>query len=76
MLKVLAPVLAWCARPRWMVQYVCGKFSGVTSPRPHSRGLHSLTSELYLRTFGNTSLTLELNLRTFERHPRVNLIYG
>ena len=32
------------------------------------RGLHSLISELNLRTFGNTSLTLELNLRTFGTH--------
>jgi len=39
------------------------------------RGLHSLTSQLNLRTFGNTSLTLELNLSTFETHPRVNLGY-
>jgi len=29
---------------------------------PQTRGLHSLTSELNLRTFGDTSLTLELNL--------------
>jgi hypothetical protein len=38
-----------------------------------TRGLHSLTSELNLRTFGDTSLTVELNLSTFETHPRVNL---
>jgi len=37
------------------------------------RGLHSLTSELNLRTFGNASLTLELNLSTFRTHPPVNL---
>jgi hypothetical protein len=37
------------------------------------RGLHSLTSKLNLRTFGNTSLTLKLNLSTFGPHPRVNL---
>ena len=36
------------------------------------RALHSLTSELNLRTFGNTSLTLELNLSTFGTHPWVN----
>ena len=40
---------------------------------PHGRGLHSLTSELNLRTFGDTSLTLELNLSTFGTHPRVSL---
>jgi hypothetical protein len=39
------------------------------------RGLHSLTSELNLRTFGDTSLTLELNLSSFGTHPRVNLGY-
>ena len=39
------------------------------------RGLHSLTSELNLRTFGITSLTLELNLSTFGTPPRVNLGY-
>ena len=37
--------------------------------------LHSLTSKLNLRTFGNTSLTLELNLSTLGTHPRVNLGY-
>jgi hypothetical protein len=36
------------------------------------RGLHSLTSKLNLRTFGNSSLTSELNLSTFGTHPRVN----
>jgi hypothetical protein len=41
----------------------------------HGRGLHSLTSELNLRTFGNTSLTLELNLSIFGTHPRVTLGY-
>ena len=40
---------------------------------PVGRGLHSLTSELNLRTFGNTSLTLELNWSVFRTHPRVNL---
>jgi hypothetical protein len=39
------------------------------------RGLHSLTSKLNLRTFGNTSLLLELNLSTIGAHPRVNLGY-
>jgi len=34
------------------------------------RGLYSLTSELNLRTFGNTSLSLELNLSTLGTHPR------
>ena len=34
-------------------------------------GLHSLASQLDLRTFGNASLTLELNLSTFGTHPRV-----
>jgi hypothetical protein len=38
-------------------------------------GLHSLTSELNLRTFRNTSLTSELNLSTFGPHPRVDLGY-
>jgi hypothetical protein len=38
---------------------------------PITRGLHSLTSELNLRTFGNALLTLELNLSTFGRYPRV-----
>jgi len=42
---------------------------------PLPRGLHSLTSELNLRTLGNASLTLELNLSTFETHPRVKLDY-
>ena len=42
---------------------------------PMCRGLHSLTSELNLKTFGNTSLTFELNLSTFGPHPRVNLGY-
>ena len=41
--------------------------------RTGGRGLHSLTSELNLRTFGNTSLTLELNLSTFGTHSWVNL---
>jgi hypothetical protein len=36
------------------------------------RGLHSLTSQLNLRTFGSTSLTSELNLSTFGPYPRVN----
>ena len=40
--------------------------------RGAGRGLHSLTSELNLRTFGNTSLTLQLNLSTFGTHPRVD----
>jgi len=38
---------------------------------PPDRGLHSLTSELNLRTFGNTSLPLELNLSTLGPHPLV-----
>ena len=43
---------------------------------PWNQGLiHSLTSELNFRTFGNTSLTLELNLSTFGTHPRINLGY-
>ena len=42
---------------------------------PAARGLHSLTSQLNLRTFRNTSLTLELNLSTFGIRPRVNLGY-
>jgi hypothetical protein len=42
---------------------------------PLTRGLHSLTSELNLRTFGNTSLTSELNLSTYGAHPRVTLGY-
>jgi hypothetical protein len=37
------------------------------------RGLHSLTSKLNLRIFGNTSLTFELNLSTFGTHPQVKL---
>jgi hypothetical protein len=41
--------------------------------RAHGRGLHSLTSELNLRTFWNTSLPVELNLSTFGTRPRVNL---
>ena len=49
------------------------------SPRGHTgasgRGLHSLTSELNLRTFGNTSLTLNLNLSTYGPHPRIYLGY-
>jgi hypothetical protein len=43
--------------------------------RAPGRGLHSLTSELNLRTFANASLTLELNLSTFRTHPRVYLGY-
>ena len=39
------------------------------------RGSHSLTSELNLRTFGNTSLTLELNSSTSGTHPRVELVW-
>ena len=39
------------------------------------RSLHSLTSELNLRTFGNKSLTSELNLSTVGTHPRVMLGY-
>jgi hypothetical protein len=39
------------------------------------RGLHSLTSELNLRTFRKTSLPLELNLSTSGPHPRINLGY-
>jgi hypothetical protein len=38
-------------------------------------GLHSLTSQLDMRTFGNTSFTLELNLITYGTHPRVRLGY-
>ena len=38
-----------------------GAAGATSSPRcPRGRGLHSLTSELNLRTFGNASLTLEL----------------
>jgi len=37
------------------------------------RGLHSLTTELNLRTIWDTSITLELNLSTFGTHPRVRL---
>jgi hypothetical protein len=37
------------------------------------RGLHSLTSQLNLRTFGNTSLTLELDYSTFGTRPRAGL---
>jgi hypothetical protein len=51
-----------CARPH-EADAVCG------------RGLHSLTSELNLRTLGNTSLPLELNLSTFGPHPRGMLDY-
>jgi hypothetical protein len=40
---------------------------------PPDRGLHSSTSELKLRTFGNTSLTLQLNPSTSGPHPRVEL---
>ena len=43
--------------------------------RPVSRGLHSLTSKLNLRTFGDTSLTLELNLSNFGTDPRVDVVY-
>jgi len=43
--------------------------------REHGRSLHSLTSALNLRTFGNTSLTLELNLSTLGTHQRVKLGY-
>jgi hypothetical protein len=45
------------------------------APQVPGRGLHSLTSELNLRTFGNASLTLELNLSTSGTHPRVSLGY-
>ena len=47
--------------------------SGIFSPP--IRGLHSLTSELNLRTFGNALLTLELKLSTFgtfETRPGVS----
>jgi hypothetical protein len=44
-------------------------------PMITGRGLHSLTSELNLRTFGFTPLTLELNLSTFGTHPRVDMGY-
>jgi hypothetical protein len=37
--------------------------------------IHSLTSKLNLRTYGNTTLTLELNLSTSRTHPRVNTGY-
>ena len=43
-----------CGVPGQWTWSTCG--GGV----PVTRGLHSLTSELNLRTFGNTSLTLEL----------------
>jgi hypothetical protein len=36
--------------------------------------LHSLTSKLNLRTFGNTSLALEIKLSTFGTRPRVNWV--
>jgi len=39
------------------------------------KALHPLTSELNLRTFGNTLLTLELNLSTLGTHQRINLGY-
>jgi hypothetical protein len=39
------------------------------------RGLHSLTSQLNLRTFENTSLPLGLNLSTLGTRPRVRLGY-
>jgi hypothetical protein len=48
---------------------------GGTSGTVQGRGLHSLTSELNLRTFGNVSLTLELDLSTFISSARVNLSY-
>ena len=35
--------------------------------------LHSLTSKLNLRTFGNTSLTLQLDFSTLGPHLRVHL---
>jgi hypothetical protein len=68
---------------------LCQKGSRRRPARVGGRGLHSLTSELNLRTFGNTSLTLELNLSTFGNtsltlelnlstfgtHPRVSLGY-
>jgi hypothetical protein len=41
--------------------------------QPLTRGLHSLTSQLNLRTLGNASLTLELILSTIGTHPRVDL---
>jgi len=44
-----------------------------SSEAPAFKGLHSLTSELNLRTFGKASLMLELNLSTFGTHARVNL---
>jgi len=52
-----------------------GKYSSFGPNQQLGRGLHSLTSKLNLRTFGNTSLTLELNLNTIGPHPRVNLGY-
>jgi hypothetical protein len=47
--------------------------AGGQGGRVGGRGSHSLTSELNLRTFGDTSLTVELNLSTFGTHPRVKL---
>ena len=41
--------------------------------RRGGRGLHSFTSPLNLRTFGNTLLTLELNFSTFGPHQRGDL---
>jgi len=38
-------------------------------------GLHSLSSELNLSTFGNASLMSELNLSTFGTHPRIIVGY-
>jgi len=40
---------------------------------PKIRDLHSLTSELNLRAFGDTSLTSELNVSTFRTHPLLQL---
>jgi len=41
------------------------------------RGLHSLTSELNLRTFWNTPFTLELNLSTFRNiHGLIWVTWG
>ena len=41
--------------------------------KDRARGLHSLTSELNLRTFGNASLKLELNLSTLGTPQRFNV---
>ena len=44
--------------------------------RHWGRGLHSVNSELNLRTFRYTSLTSELNWSTSRTHPRVIGLFG